>query len=239
MITPPENLTRTQVERVEKQTLRWIVQALLDYSDEVWVEFRDSPDDADGVAEDVTEESRNRLAGFTLERRRLYGTVDYRRARYSVHDDLVTRQALFVDSKAEKSASASRMQINQTSMRVLFARGDGTVVDVPGQLEKVTSLADGSTYLTSTVLVHYHYTEKDGLRRLHGIKVAVVPNGLLETDYVVDAKNTIWRAGPDSPKRGEALRTRLSYDRLKAARPWGVQEISFSADGDPTFTWID
>jgi len=240
VLVSPDHLTDAQVEQIEKQTLRWVTQALLDNAGEIWVEFRDSPDDADGVGEDVTQDTLTRLSGFTLDRRRLYGTVDYRRARYAILPELITTQALFVDSKAEKSAGSGRIQINQSSIRVLFQRPDGTVIDVPGGLQTGVALADERTYLTTTIFVHYHYEESPiHGRRLLQIKVISLPNGRLEAGYVVSATNTIWNVGPDAPTLGEAQRARISFARLKEQKNWRVQSIVYTDHGDFTCTWDD
>jgi type II restriction enzyme SfiI len=240
VLTGPASLTASQIEVIEMQTLRWAVQALLDYAPEIWDEFGNSPDDADGVAEDVTQESLVRLSGYNLDKRRLYGTVDYRRARYVILPELIVPQALFVDSKAEKAAASGRLQINQTSIRVLFQRPDGTVVDVPGGLTDTITLADGTAYLTTTVFVHYHYGESDATgRSLRQVKVAALPNGRLEGSYVTSPTDTIWNVGPDAPTLGERQRARLSFDKLKARTNWRVQSIVFDAGGAPTFSWDD
>jgi hypothetical protein len=239
VIEDPNNLTSVQIEEIEKQSLRWATQAVFDYAPDTWDEFRNSPDDADGVAEDVTQEALTRLSGYTLDRRRLYGTVDYRRARYAILPELLTTQALFVDSKAEKSPSAGRLQINQSSIRIAFARPDGTVVDIAGALDPIIVLADQTPYLATTIFVHYHYADGDTGRTLKQILLAALPNGALETDYVASATDTIWIVGPDSPARGEAQRARLSFAKLKAKRNWRVQRITFNDAGVPSLTWED
>ena len=241
MIKDPNTLATAEIESIEKQSLRWATQAVFDYGaeGETWDEFRNSPDDADGVAEDVTQEALMRLSGHTLDRRRLYGTVDFRRARYAILPDLLTTQALFVDSKAEKSASAGRLQINQSSIRILFRRPSGAVVDVAGGLEPIIVLADQTPYLATTIFVHYHYSEGSAGRTLRQILVAGLPNGALEPDYVASVDDTIWNVGPDSPARGEAQRARLSFTRLKAKRNWRVQGITFNDAGIPSLTWDD
>jgi hypothetical protein len=235
VLTAPATLNDAQIEAIEKQTLRWVVQALFDYAPEIWDEFKNSPDDADGVAEDVTQESLQRLSGYNLDKRRLYGTVDYRRARYAILPELIAPQALFVDSKAEKSASAGRLQINQSSIRVAFRRPGGAVVDIPGGLAQAITLADGTEYLTTTVFAHYHYA--DNPRILKSIKASSLPNGRLAGGYVTSADDTIWRVGPDSPARGEAQRARLSFAKLKGKRKWRVQTITFDEHGIASLTW--
>ncbi|HTA14156.1 MAG TPA: SfiI family type II restriction endonuclease [Solirubrobacteraceae bacterium] len=239
MLTEPASLTLPEIEEIEKQTLRWVVQAILDYApSEIWDEFRNSPDNADGVAEDVTQECLSRLSGYTLDKRRLYGTVDYRRARYAILPELIVCQALFVDSKAEQSGGSGRIQINQSSLKVLFAKPDGSVIRVPGGLTETVELADATTYLTTTVFVHYHYAESASAKRtLKQIQVVALPNGRLETDYVVSPTETIWNVGPDSPARGEAQRARIAFAKLKARASWRVQSIRFASDGRATFTW--
>ena len=51
---------------------------------------------------------------------RLFGKIDYKRARYVFHPEHSIRQALFVDSKAEKTEGARTITIQtaQTSMRI-------------------------------------------------------------------------------------------------------------------------
>jgi hypothetical protein len=233
-----DQLTQTDIERIEKQALRWAFRAIADYAGEAWLEFRNSPDDADGVAEDVTREALVGLQGYNLDVR-LYGRVDYRRTRYVILPELLTRQALFVDSKAEKSGSAGRLQTNQSSIRIAFRRPDGTAVDIPGAMDPIIMLSDGHPYLATTIFVHYHYREKEEVRTLRQIIVAGLPNGQLEANYVSDPDNTIWRVGPDAPTRGEAQRARLSFSKLAERKTWRVQRISFNDDGTPSFTWED
>ena len=50
----PHTLTATEIEAIEKMSMRITTQALLNFAANAWDEFRNSPDDADGVAEDVT-----------------------------------------------------------------------------------------------------------------------------------------------------------------------------------------
>jgi hypothetical protein len=232
----PHTLTATEIEDIEKMSLRITTQALLNFAANAWDEFRNSPDDADGVAEDVTQEALTDLSGFPI-RQRLYGTVDYRQARYIFLPEFQLRQALFVDSKAEKSASSGRIQIGQSSLRVLFTRGDGTVVDTQGGLSPVISLPNGNSYLTTTQFVHYHYTESGAGRVLRAILIAALPNGILEANYVISPTDHIWNVGPDSPTRGEKQRARLSFAKLAQKVTWRVQRIRFDPQGQVTFSW--
>lgn len=235
----PDTLTISEIEAIEKLSMRWASQALFTFASAAWDEFKNSPDDADGVAEDVTQEALNDLSGFAI-RQRLYGTVDYRQARYVILPDYMARQALFVDSKAEKSASSGRIQISQSSLRVLFSRPSGTVVDVPGGLPEIISLSGDRRFLTTTIFIHYHYKGEQATGRfLQAILLAALPNGKLADDYVTSATDTIWNVGPDSPLREEKQRARLSFARLASRRKWRVQRIHFDTRGHPSFSWQD
>ena len=91
---------------------------------------------------------------------RLFGKVDYKRATYLFQPDYAVRQALFVDSKAEKTAGAgtATIQTSQTSMWIRQIRQQQPV-DVPGDLDSI-AVVRGSEYLTTTIFVKYNYTEK-------------------------------------------------------------------------------
>ncbi|MGH8601990.1 MAG: SfiI family type II restriction endonuclease [Gammaproteobacteria bacterium] len=235
----PVTLTNAEIENIEKLSIRWATQALLDFAPIAYDEFRNSPDDADGVAEDVTQEALNDLKGFAIRQRRLYGTVDYRQARYVILPEYMVRQALFIDSKAEKSASSGRIQISQTSLHVRFSRPDGARINVPGGLPTIIDLADQTSYLSTTLFVHYHYGEPPEGRELKAILLAALPNGKLESDYVPSCTDSIWNVGPDSPARGERQRARISFRKLEQKRSWRVQRINFNPTGQVSFVWHD
>lgn len=232
----PATLTNVDIEAIEKLSMRWAARALLDFASNAYDEFRNSPDDADGVAEDVTQEALNDLSGFAI-RRRLYGTVDYRQARYIILPEYMVRQALFIDSKAEKSAGSGRIQTSQTSLDIRFSRPDGTRVDVPGGLPAIIDLADQTSYLSTTLFVHYHYGEPSTGRELKAILLAALPNGRLAADYVSSFEDSIWNVGPDSPARGERQRARISFRKLEQKRSWRVQRICFDSAGQASFVW--
>ena len=76
-----------------------------------------------------------------------------------------------------------------------------------------------------------------GNNRLNGIYVVALPNGLLQSQYNPTATNGFWMVGRNAPTRGEGLRVRVSFARLKAKKNWRVQNI----DVHPTvrFSWDD
>jgi hypothetical protein len=216
-----------KLEEIEKATLRLVVQALYEYRVEAQEIFLHESDYAADIGEDITREALDRL-GMSRIDQRLFGKVDYKRARYIFHPEYAVKQALFVDSKAEKgSPSVARIQVTQTSMQIRQIRA-GQEIDVPGLIPVVLQLRD-ENYLSTTSFVKYHYHENivGGRRQncLETITVVALPSGFLQQKYNPSATNTIWVAGPNAPSRGEEFRTRLSFPRLRSKANWRVQDI--------------
>ena len=138
------------IEQIEKATLRMVVQAIYD--------FRNESDLVADIGEDITREALDRQGMPTI-LVRLFGKIDYKRAAYLFQPEYAVRQALFVDSKAEKTAGAgtATIQTSQTSMRIRQVRQNRTV-DVPGDLENIAIVRDDE-YLTTTIFVKYNYSE--------------------------------------------------------------------------------
>lgn len=207
------DLTPDEIEEVEKLSLRWMYQAVLDFGFTAWDIFRQSPDDGKDVAEDITRELLDALSGYRIHQR-ILGSVDYRKARYVLMPHQTIRQALFVDSKAEKTRNTGTMQMSQLSLHVRQKRA-GIVRDEPGMLPNI-SIYGATQFLTTTMLLHYSYQDDPiGNHFLETITRAAVPNGLLQNKYNPDEEDTIWLAGRNAPTLGEDFRVRLSFDRLK------------------------
>src|SRR3972149_4087952 len=113
----PDSLSLDEIEDIEKVSLRALFAAAKDFGFDAWDVFNQSNDDPKDVAEDVTREMLDRFGGFGLSQR-IFGNVDYRKARYVVLPGYSVRQALFVDSKADKESSTATLQMSQLSMRV-------------------------------------------------------------------------------------------------------------------------
>ena len=165
------------IEQIEKATLRMVVQAIYD--------FRNESDLVADIGEDITREALDRQGMPTIPVR-LFGKIDYKRAAYLFQPEYAVRQALFVDSKAEKTAGAgtATIQTSQTSMRIRQVRQNQTV-DVPGDLENIAIVRDDE-YLTTTIFVKYNYSESsadDVPNRLDSVAVLCLPNGLLQDRY--------------------------------------------------------
>ncbi|NOK62927.1 MAG: type II restriction enzyme, SfiI family [Chloroflexi bacterium AL-W] len=226
-----------RLEEIEKASLRLVVQALYEYRDDAHEIFRQESDNASDIGEDITREALDRM-GMSRVDQRLFGKVDYKRARYIFHPEYALKQALFVDSKAEKdSYGVARIQITQTSMHVRQVRA-GEHIDIAGHLPVILQLRD-EEFLTTTAFVKYHYLENEvnctRQHELEAITVVALPSGMLQDKYNPTCIDTIWIAGPNAPSLGEEFRTRLSFRRLQAKARWRVQKIPMSPH---PFSWI-
>ncbi len=222
-----------KLEEIEKASLRLVVQAIYDYRETAVEIFREEHDLVADIGEDITREALDKL-GMSKIDRRLFGKVDYKRARYIFHPEYAVKQALFIDSKAEKFSGqgTATLQTSQFSMRVRQVRGE-QAIDIPGDLPMILRVRDES-YITTTIFVKYNYAEDNDTNILKNITVSAVPNGFLQTRYNPTAQDTIWLAGRNSPLRGEAFRVRLSFRRLKNKAGWRVQKLSLPPEA---FFW--
>lgn len=232
-----DDLTPNEIEDIEKLTLRWIFQAVLDFGMESHEVFLKSPDDVKDVAEDITRELLDRLPGHNVPQR-IFGTVDYKKARYIIMPQQTVRQALFVDSKAEKSGRTATIQMSQTSMFIRQTRA-GQDTNEKGLLPEVSEYS-GKHYLTTTSLLHFLYTDTNDIHHLKTVTVAGIPNGKLQDTYNPTPTDTIWLAGRNAPSLGEDFRVRLNFAKLKAKANWRVQRINYNeATGICSGQWED
>ncbi|MHB1935147.1 MAG: SfiI family type II restriction endonuclease [Acidobacteriaceae bacterium] len=222
------------IEDIERLSLRASWQGLLDFGFDAWEVFRQSTDDPKDVAEDCTREMLDRFGGYGVVQR-VYGNVDYRKARHIVLPDYAIRQALFVDSKAEKSNATATLQMSQLSMRVRHVRG-GESLDMPGRLKCIETY-DGVEYLSTTLLMHYCYSSavQDQGRdvppyRLGQVKLAAIPNGFLQDRYNPHEGTGFWRAGRNAPSLDEEFRVRISFEALSAQCRWRVQTAVYDEE---------
>lgn len=231
----PNDLTLDEIEKIEKLTLRWIFQAILDFGMEAHEVFLKSPDSVKDIAEDITRELLDRLPGYNVPQR-IYGTVDYKKARYIILPDQTVRQALFIDSKAEKENRSATIQMSQTSMWVRQRRSD-TEINEKGFLPEISEYGE-KYYLTTTSLVHFKYEDTENIHHLKELTIAGIPNGLLQDRYNPSYDDNIWLAGRNAPTLGEDFRVRLSFSKLKAKASWRVQKIFYNeTSGGCTAQW--
>jgi hypothetical protein len=222
------------IEDIEKASTRFVAQAIALFRSEAVNIFAEESDLQADMGEDITTEALDSL-GMSRMAQRVFGKMDYKRARYIFEAGYAVRQILLVDSKAEKTASVARLQTSQTSLRIRQRR-QGKDVDFPGTVPIVATLK-GLPFLTTTIFVKYVYRKVGGANVLKKIVIACVPNGMLQDIYNPTAADTIWAGGPNSTKRKEAFRTRLSFARLKAKANWRVQSILI--DPAAPFAWDD
>lgn len=216
-----DNLNR--LEEIEKASLRLVVQAIYDYRVTAVEIFREESDLVADIGEDITREALDRMGMARIDQR-LFGKMDYKRARYVFHPEYALKQALFVDSKAEKVSgqNTATLQTSQLSLIVRQVRADHEV-EVPGTLPHVLTIRE-QRYITTTLFVKYNYIENEaGKNTLSTITIAALPNGMLQERYNPTAHDGIWLAGRNAPSRGEAFRVRLSFTKLKQKAPWRVQ----------------
>lgn len=217
----PNSPNDAWIERTERAAFELVTQAIHDYREMAWTIFREETDKPADIAEDITREAIESM-GVSSIKERLYGKVDYKKAIY-VFTPQVQPVALMVDAKAEKEKGSITLQMSQTSMMVRFMHRNHGPVEEPGQL-KTTIKRDGRRLHVVTIFVKYFYADEKE-RRLDRIILACVPNGRLQDRYNPSPKDTIWRAGRHSPKRGEDFRVRLAYPLLKKKAEWRVREI--------------
>lgn len=238
MIIDPDNF-RNDLERlelIEKATLRFVTQAIFDYRKKAREIFKYEEDLVADISEDITREALEAV-GVSKVDQRLFGKIDYKRARYFFHPEFALKQALFVDSKAEKISGqgTATLQTSQLSMTVKQIRS-GAEVNVEGKLPKVLQIND-QKFLTTTIFIKYNYDiNAKNTNILHSITIASLPNGMLQIRYNPTAKDTIFIAGRNAPSRGEDFRVRLSFSRLIQKAAWRVQKIQISADD---LTWLE
>ena len=231
------SLPLDEIENIEKMSLRWLVQAIIDFGFEAYEIFYYSPDNVKDVAEDVTREILDRLPGYNIAQR-IFGTVDYKKARYIILPDQIIRQALFVDSKAEKDQRNATLQMSQTSMVVRQIRNNQQI-DISGMLPVVYN-HNGIEYLTTTLFIHYYYLEENNRHELKHVTAFCVPNGRLQDRYNPTPQDSFWLAGRNAPSRGEDFRVRVSFNRLKEKANWRVQRINYNPDSKTVVgSWED
>ena len=162
MTLDPNSLVKTPnlLEHIEMASLRLVAQALYEFKKDAVQIFAIEQDRVKTIGEDITREAMDRLSTSVIPIR-LSGDVDYKRARFYFHPDFSLRQALFVDSKAEKGApNVARVQLSQTSMPIRYINSKtGVIIDKSGTMPEIYQHADGPC-LTTSIFVKYHYEKQ-------------------------------------------------------------------------------
>lgn len=235
MFLNPEELRGdpARLEEIERASLRMVVQAIYEYRTVAEKTFREESDLVADIGEDLTREALDKL-GMSKIDRRIFGKVDYKRDRYVFHPEYSIKQALFIDSKAEKISGlgTATLQTSQFSMSVRQIRNSQNL-EVAGKLPAILNLKNES-FITTTLFVKYNYQEFEERNLLRSITVAALPNGILQELYNPDVSDTIFIAGRNAPTLGEEFRVRLSFARLKSKARWRVQQIPMPPEN---FIW--
>lgn len=231
-IVDADRLTDDQIELVEKLTLRLVFQALAQFATEARQIFARAEDREIEIAQDVTREALDLYGGFPI-RQRVFGTMDYKGARWLPTTFGLVPQALFVDSKAEKSQSSCTLQMSQISLAVRQWRG-GLVASEQGTLPQTYEFSLSGTAckgITTVIVVHYQYRTRPGeARALRSVCLAAIPNGRLAQRYCPTDKDHIWDVGRNAPTRGERFRVRVGFRKLERKAAWRVQQLTWMND---------
>jgi hypothetical protein len=75
-----------RLEGIEKASLRFVTQAILDFRETAAVIFARERDLAQDIAEDITREALDRM-GISRMEVRLFGKIDYKKALYVFHPE--------------------------------------------------------------------------------------------------------------------------------------------------------
>jgi hypothetical protein len=225
----------SRLEEIEKASLPLVVQAIYEYRNLAIEIFSNEVDLVADIGEDITREALDRMGVSKIDQR-LFGKIDYKRARFLFLPEYTVKQALFVDSKAEKTSGkgTATLQTSQFSMVVLQIRASEKV-EVHGKLPKILNIKD-EKFITTTLFVKYNYDETGEKKELKSITVTAVPNGFLQSKYNPDEEDTIWIAGRNAPSLGEEFRVRLSFSKLKQKAKWRVQHIPLPPE---EFVWSE
>ncbi|MEV6295559.1 SfiI family type II restriction endonuclease [Streptomyces sp. NPDC051896] len=247
------DLSLDEIELIEKQTLRTIVQAVQQYSREAKQIFEttaaDSPGEIIVLAEDLTQYALEVAELYPINKR-FAGFIDYKRARWLPTPYGLIPQALLVDAKASKENFRETLQRSQLPMDAEFRKKTtGEVVQLPaGVLPHLPiESANGGVLpaISTSIFVHFHYKDApagSGIHReLKGIYVLAIPHGMLKPRYNPNPDETIFGEGKHSPARAEDARIRVYYKSLRTARPWRLQELLYAngANGYTQPLWRD
>ncbi len=236
-------LSDEQLEGVEKQTLRTLVQALQQYSGEAKEIFDStqapSQNEVIVLAEDLTQYALEVAEIYPINKR-FAGFIDYKRARWLPTPYGLIPQVLLVDAKASKENNRDTLQQSQLPMNAEFRVAGGGVAQLKAGVPRHQEIngANGPLLaLTTMDLVHFYYEYTDfeltgKYRNLIAIYVLAIPHDSLKGKYNPDPDTTFFGQGKHSPKRGEEPRIRVYFNRLRLACPWRLQELRYS-DNEP------
>lgn len=234
-------LSIEQHELLEKQTLRMILQALQEYSQEAKEIFdmTKAPSDNEVIvlAEDLVQYALEVAECYPINKR-YAGFIDYKRVRWMPTPYGLFPQVLLVDAKASTENNRETLQQSQLPMDAEFRTKDGKVHTLSAGVQPHLNIAIiGSSTLpavTTSVFIHFYYKRLNRnmppYRDLLSIFALSLPHARLKRVYNPDPDTTFFGQGKHSPARREAQRIRVYFSRLRQMCPWRLQELKFADD---------
>lgn len=250
MIQNYSQASDAQIEALEKQSLRMIVQALQEYSKEARLIFENTAAPSDNevivLAEDLVQYALEVAECYPINKR-FAGFIDYKRVRWVPTSFGLFPQVLLVDAKASTERNRETLQRSQLPLDADFAVG-GKVEHMPAGVPPHMDLEtiSGATLpaITTSAFVHFYYEKLSAntapYRRLKAIFALSIPHQRLKHIYNPSPLKSFFGAGKHSPKRGEVPRVRVYFDPLRAMCAWRLQELAY-VPGQPYTTpaWRD
>lgn len=236
------NITNDQIEALEKQTLRAIIQALQEYSREAKQIFEstEAPSRSEVIvlAEDLVQYALEVAEMYPINKR-FAGFIDYKKVRWMPTPFGLIPQVLLVDAKASTENNRDTLQQSQLPLDAEFVSNGSPVylkAGVPTHLDIESSSATPLKAITSSVFVHFHYqefnTEAPPFRELKSIYALSIPHQRLKERYNPSPEVSFFGQGKHSPKRNEVPRIRVYFSRLKNMCPWRLQQLQFTEDNN-------
>jgi hypothetical protein len=253
-------LSDVQMEKVEKQTLRTIVQAIQEYSreakeifDNTWAE---GGQEVIVLAEDLTRYALE-VAEIYAINERFAGFIDYKRVRWMPTVYGLIPQVLLCDAKASTENNRDTLQQSQLTMDAEYVR-DGAVMKLKAGVQPHLEIEGTNGVLravTTSIFVHFYYrdleTDLKPYRELMAIYIMCLPHMRLKHIYNPSATVSFFGKGKESTARGEKERIRVYFRRLKDMCAWRLQTLEYRGGeggytvplwseqgGDATFTFI-
>jgi len=230
-------LSLDELEALEKQTLRTIVQAVQEYSREAKEIFDNAPAASETevivLAEDLVQYALEVAECYPINKR-FAGFIDYKRVRWATTPFGIFPQALLVDAKASTENNRDTLQQSQLSMDAEFVSNRRVVrlpAGIPPHLDIPAHCEQTLVAVTTSAFIHFYYKDLDSdtppFRELLAFYVLMMPHRTLKPRYNPNATTTFFGQGKHSPARGEVPRIRVYFSRLRDLCAWRLQELRY------------
>jgi hypothetical protein len=234
-------LNLDQLEALEKQALRMIVQALQEYSREAKDIFENTKAPKSEVivlGEDIVQYALEVAECYPINKR-FAGFIDYKRVRWMPTPYGVFPQVLLADAKASTENTRDTLQQSQLPMDAEFCTDKQEVVQMAAgvrpHLEIQAQSGNQLLAVTTSSFIHFYYQDLDSetapYRELKAIYSLLLPHQLLKQRYNPNPDTTFFGQGKHSPAREEEPRIRVYFSRLRQMQPWRLQELKFTGKG--------